>query len=632
MEDRSGQVLAVAVLFFVLSWIAVGLRIYCRGWIIRSLGVDDKLMIGLMLIYTVYLITQIQGVRYGTGRHRIDLSPEDNRDALMYWYICELLYIISTCLLKISVGYFLLRVSICRSHIWILRLLMLGTVLFGTTYFFMVMFQCTPIPTYWEQSPRVEGKCFSNRVVLIMTYTASIINCLADWAFGILPLFILWSLSLPKRTRILAFAILSFAAIGSVATVIRSVYIPTLLDGDDFLWSTTDIALWSTVEPGIGIMAASIATLRPLWQLIGYRSGLRSQAPRAIAWRERFQAKPSYVRSDGSDPRQDPLDTMPNGASPEENEAETRSVFQPELPPIRISENRFSLSTTSRRSRLSKTFDMSPPADDKRIEGKRRSAENVLSDDVESLVTPRKDSDGSQWLCPSPPRDRDDGDNDDYEFEAEDGFNLMLMTTTTHGAPTINWSSPRMSTISLGFGPSNRDSGHSAAPSWGFSKCNGASRVSRISGSALNYSNSIRASRASGRSNIMHSNSIRANSIRASRLSSVSDANEARDGGIEADSYARTPATSRDASPSPSPSPHSGSRLGRQGRTPPRASGHSAVGSQFLSLPSLDFQMPSPPPNAWRGSAAARDTTDSAQWLSSRMAEYPPESPSPRRW
>lgn len=50
MEDRSGQVLAVAVLFFILCWIAVGLRIYCRGWITRSLGTDDKMMIALMVL------------------------------------------------------------------------------------------------------------------------------------------------------------------------------------------------------------------------------------------------------------------------------------------------------------------------------------------------------------------------------------------------------------------------------------------------------------------------------------------------------------------------------------------------------------------------------------------------------
>ncbi|KAF6841423.1 hypothetical protein CPLU01_00554 [Colletotrichum plurivorum] len=470
MEDRSGQVLAVAVLFLVLCWIAVALRIYCRGWIIRSFGIDDKLMIALMFIFTAYLITQIQGVRNGTGRHRSELTAEQNRDALMYWYICELLYIISTCLLKISVGYFLLRVSIRRSHVWILRILMLGTVLFGTTYFFMVTFQCVPVSTFWEESPRVEGKCFNDRIVVIMTLTASIINCLADWSFGILPLFIVWSLSLPKRTRLLAFGILSFAAIGSAATIVRSVFIPTLLNGDDFLWATTDVALWSTVEPGIGITAASLATLRPLWQLLWYRAGVKSQAPRAVAWRERLQGKPSYVRSEESGGRK--RRPISDGAPLEEIEAGIQAEFEAEMPRIQHPEpavtasSEPSRSEPSRRSGLSRTFDVAYPVarDDE--------------EDSEGLVTPRRDGNGGQWLSPTLPREQQD-----HEAELEDGVHLSPLVSST--APTVNWISPRMSALSMGFsgisgGNNGVEGGRESIQSgttWGF----GEGRASRVS-------------------------------------------------------------------------------------------------------------------------------------------------------
>ncbi|OHE98128.1 hypothetical protein CORC01_06496 [Colletotrichum orchidophilum] len=569
MEDRSGQVLAVAVLFFILCWIAVGLRIYCRGWITRSLGTDDRIMIALMLTFTIYLITQIQGVRYGTGRHRVDLTPQQNRDALMYWYICELLYIISTCLLKISVGYFLIRVSIRRSHIWILRILMLGTVLFGSTYFFMVMLQCRPIPTFWEESPRTQGKCFSNRVVVIMTFTASIINCLADWAFGILPLFIVWSLSLPKRTRLLAFGILSFAAIGSAATVARSVYIPTLLNGDDFLWATTDVALWSTVEPGIGITAASIATLRPLWQLIWYRAGVRSQAPRAIAWRERFKGQPSYVRSDGSDPRH-PRHPVPDDAPLEEIEADIRAEFEAEVPRIAQSQDGYSSSAPTRRSGLSKDFNISY--------GRDRHDE-----DVESLVIPRNDGDGGQWLYPSP------SEEGDQAIELEDSVHLPPRVRSP--APTVNWCSPRMSAISMGFGSfnrDNRDSTHSAL-TLGVANHDGGNPASN------------RASRLSNVSNIKDDD-------RTPRLSALNSPSHYRDSRMTMETYTNT-------------NPRHSRFDNRYSRTT-RASSHYTRGSQFLVPPSPgDFPLPSPPTNAWQVNVPGG--MNSAQWLSSRMAEHP---------
>lgn len=78
------------------------------------------------------------------------------------------------------------------------------------------------------------------------------------------------------KTKALVAGILAFAAIGSTATVVRMFYIHTLMDGPDFLYATTDVAMWSTVEPGIGITASSIATLRPLVRHCLWRMGFAS--------------------------------------------------------------------------------------------------------------------------------------------------------------------------------------------------------------------------------------------------------------------------------------------------------------------------------------------------------------------
>jgi hypothetical protein len=52
---------------------------------------------------------------------------------------------------------------------------------------------------------------------------------------------------------------------GSTATVIRLPYTSSLKPyKGDFLYRTTDFAIWTTVEVGIGIAAGCMATLRPL--------------------------------------------------------------------------------------------------------------------------------------------------------------------------------------------------------------------------------------------------------------------------------------------------------------------------------------------------------------------------------
>jgi hypothetical protein len=52
---------------------------------------------------------------------------------------------------------------------------------------------------------------------------------------------------------------------GSTATIIRLPYTSTLKPYKaDFLYRTTDFAIWTTVEVGVGITAGCIATLKPL--------------------------------------------------------------------------------------------------------------------------------------------------------------------------------------------------------------------------------------------------------------------------------------------------------------------------------------------------------------------------------
>ncbi|KAK1516935.1 uncharacterized protein CCOS01_12484 [Colletotrichum costaricense] len=281
MADKSAQIVVTASVFLLLTWVAVSLRVYCRTALVRSVGIDDKIMV-FLLIY---------GGTHGIGRRDSEITAGEKRTMLLLWWILELLNVVSTCLLKISVGYFLLRVALDRPHIWIIRALMVGTVVFGTTYLFMVAFQCRPVPTYWEDGPRTPEKCWPSRVIYIMTIAATVINTSADFVFGALPWFIVRSMNLPIGTKIVVVCILGLAAVGSTATIVRAFYIPTLLDGEDFLYGTSNFAIWSTVEPGIGIVAASIATLRPLYQMMLAKMGRSSVYRQQRDRLERQQAR-----------------------------------------------------------------------------------------------------------------------------------------------------------------------------------------------------------------------------------------------------------------------------------------------------------------------------------------------------
>lgn len=67
----------------------------------------------------------------------------------------------------------------------------------------------------------------------------------------------------------------------STATLVRIPYLSGLSDVDNFLHSTYQVAIWSTIETGIAISASSLATLRPLFRQFLEVTKLPSSATRA---------------------------------------------------------------------------------------------------------------------------------------------------------------------------------------------------------------------------------------------------------------------------------------------------------------------------------------------------------------
>lgn len=58
MDDRSGEVLAVAALFFVLAWLTVSLRVYVRGFMTKTWGKDDTCMV--ICLVCLLIVVQLQ--------------------------------------------------------------------------------------------------------------------------------------------------------------------------------------------------------------------------------------------------------------------------------------------------------------------------------------------------------------------------------------------------------------------------------------------------------------------------------------------------------------------------------------------------------------------------------------------
>ncbi|TVY47169.1 hypothetical protein LOCC1_G002578 [Lachnellula occidentalis] len=265
-QDRAPELAAVYGLFLGLTWLFVALRVYVKSFLSKSWGTDDYLLVVSLILFTTYSACSLAGIKYGTGRHTTDIPPQDIPKALFYWWLCELLYTITIVFVRLSIAVILLRIGGKPVHKIIIYTTLTMMLAYSIFYSFLVIFQCSPISFFWAQFEGLKGTCIKPTIFPAASITHSAVNFTSDWILGLLPIALIWNLRMNRRTKVSVAAVLSLGVLAGIAAIIRIPYIHVLGLTEDFLFNTIDIAIWSTVEPGLGIVAASAATLRPLFR------------------------------------------------------------------------------------------------------------------------------------------------------------------------------------------------------------------------------------------------------------------------------------------------------------------------------------------------------------------------------
>lgn len=174
------------------------------------------------------------------------------------------LYILTTVALKISLAIFFLRIVVRQ---WQRRVIWITTAIYtiyATAFAFVAVFQCG-IPTNFLIKEAV-GICIKDDVLQPLNYIHASLNAVSDWTFAFLPVFLLWNSQMPCSAKISAGLLLSLGAVGSIISLVRIAYIPGLKTGPAFFTNAINIGVFSLIEPAIGLNAACLATLRPLFK------------------------------------------------------------------------------------------------------------------------------------------------------------------------------------------------------------------------------------------------------------------------------------------------------------------------------------------------------------------------------
>lgn len=174
------------------------------------------------------------------------------------------LYIITTVVLKLSLAVFFLRVVTERWQRYVIYTSVTLYTTAGMAWFFIVLFQCgNPVHTVENAAL---GKCLSfEHITGPLNYAHGALNAITDWSFAIVPIFVVRSSQMSPKARASVIGILALGAAGSLASLVRLGYVNVLGVGSDQIFiKAPEYAIVSIIELGLGITAASLATLRPL--------------------------------------------------------------------------------------------------------------------------------------------------------------------------------------------------------------------------------------------------------------------------------------------------------------------------------------------------------------------------------
>ncbi|KAK5999981.1 hypothetical protein QM012_005069 [Aureobasidium pullulans] len=254
----------VAVTLLVITWIAVFARAYVRAYMLRSVGWDDWTLIPTQICYTAqcaYLISMARMEMDPTKYNNIKSISQLVTNLVVFSGI----YGLTCVLLKISLGLFFLRII---AEKWQRNVIYAGitiNTIYGITYFGLCTFGCGDPSKYLIRITL--NQCISiKHVVIPASYVFTGLNAAMDWTMALLPITTIWHLNMPTLTKFYAYLLMLLGAAGSIVSLIRFAFVESLEPDVMFFKNTGKLAIYSHIEPGLGIVAVCCATLRPLFR------------------------------------------------------------------------------------------------------------------------------------------------------------------------------------------------------------------------------------------------------------------------------------------------------------------------------------------------------------------------------
>ncbi|KAF8851193.1 hypothetical protein BDZ45DRAFT_156348 [Acephala macrosclerotiorum] len=199
--------------------------------------------------------------------HLASIKPAELVKMLHWQYFHSLIVTVGISLIKLSVATFLLRLVPGKGYKIFLYCMITFLVAFTCSSAGTLIWSCIPIRASWDAASEPNAKCFSNATFTAIGLFNSSVNIVTDVLFASLPIPMVWNLQVNIRTKISLIAILSLGYFACAASIVKTVIQSKVLSNPDSTRNDSYF-IWNSIELYIGILAASLPSLRPLFRSI----------------------------------------------------------------------------------------------------------------------------------------------------------------------------------------------------------------------------------------------------------------------------------------------------------------------------------------------------------------------------
>ncbi|GAB7337321.1 hypothetical protein MBLNU457_g2678t1 [Dothideomycetes sp. NU457] len=269
-DDAGKALVPVAWSLFCLACIIVCLRIWTRLVYLRNrIAIHDWLMVLAIIFELVHTSLVTVARSHGLGLHVYNLSQREAVKTAEYIIGLEGFGLFAGYFARMSFATFLLEVigvTAMPRRYTLLSLITLNTISNLIT-FTQIYSQCGTHLSALTSLDKSESLmyCTPVHVQVVFTYVNSACNTFTDLALTVVVLSIVWTLTLPWKTKFALYTLLTFsyfAIASSIATVVK---VKLLAESKDFTYHFAPLEVCLICENDIVIIAASLPMLRVLW-------------------------------------------------------------------------------------------------------------------------------------------------------------------------------------------------------------------------------------------------------------------------------------------------------------------------------------------------------------------------------